>query len=260
MMLIDAHINLTADGRWFTTGLDASAEAALRQMDEAGIAMAGVIVPPGRANRDFALDLAVRRKDRFFVGFTVAEATEAELAEMAACLAKGDCRFVKIHPRWLGIAPLDPRLTPFFLKAAELGRPALVCSFMRGPRLPMRDLEPLVFDELARRHPKLSIVLGHAGTYRPLDALAVAQSHENVYLDFSHVLAYFAGSSLAEDFAYAIRRLDRRAIFGSDFPEQRIGDYLAVARGMTGSFDKDFQRDGFFGGHASRLYLAGRTG
>lgn len=253
MAVIDAHINLTPDGAWFATGFDASLSTALRQMDEAGIAMAGLIPLVGREQRDFCLDVAARHADRFYTGFSIYDTTEAEVDDCRALIAGGAVRFLKLHPRMARLVPLDERLAPFYRLAADSRTPVVFCTYMRGPSVPMREVEPLVFDALARRHPDMTIILAHAGSYRPLDALAVAQSHPNVYLEISHVLHYFRGSSLEQDFRFILDRLDRKTLYGSDFPEVSIVEYRKTAQRIADTLD-GFDAQMFWGGTAARLF------
>lgn len=255
-MIIDAHIHLTADGRWFDTPHDASVDRALREMDKAGVDKAAVIPLADKHNRAFCIETAARRNDRFFAGFTLTSLSGDELDEFRTTLDQGACSFLKVHPRQSGISPANPGLDRFLEVAGERAAPVVFCTYLRGPRVPMNDLTPLVFDGIARRHPNLKIVLAHAGSYRAMDALAVAQSHANVYLDMSHVLEYFRGSSLERDFLFTIRRLDRKVVYGSDFPEYPIDRYLAHARDVAAQIEKS-DLTGFFGRRAIELYRCG---
>lgn len=253
MRLIDAHINLTPDGGWFGTGIDASVETALRQMDEAAVDRAGIIPLVGREQRDFCLGLAQRRPDRFYTGFAIYRIADAEVEECRALIEAGAVRFLKLHPRMARLVPLDERLAPFYDLATATGTPVVFCSYMRGPSVPMHEVEPLVFDRLAHRYPQMTIILAHAGTYRALDALAVAQSHSNVFLDISHVLHYFRGSSLDQDFRFILDRLDRKTLYGSDFPEVSLVDYRETARRIADTLE-GFDAEAFWGGTAARLF------
>jgi predicted TIM-barrel fold metal-dependent hydrolase len=58
-----------------------------------------------------------------------------------------------------------------------------------------------------------------------MDAFFLARSRPNVWLDCSHALAWFAGSSLVADFAWCMDRIDERLLYGSDFPEYGLAEY-----------------------------------
>lgn len=251
-MIIDAHIHLTPDGRWFNTNYDASAETALRQMDRAGIDMAAVIPMPGPEQREFVKLVVEKYSGRFVTGFTINSLSDKEHDELENWLREKTARFVKVHPRLTGLPPLDPGLDRFFASAEEAGVPVVFDTYIRGLEVPLAGLTPFAYDRLARRRPDLKIVLAHAGAHRVMDALAVAQTHANVYLEMSHVLAYFKDTSLEKDFAFAMNRMDRKLIHGSDFPEYHIDRYLALVRDMSSVFI-DFEAQGFMGETFNRL-------
>jgi uncharacterized protein len=63
------------------------------------------------------------------------------------------------------------------------------------------------------------IVIVHAGGYRVVEAMLLALDKNNVWLDTSFSLPYYIGSSIEQDFAYVIRKLNfERVVFGSDHP------------------------------------------
>lgn len=66
---------------------------------------------------------------------------------------------------------------------------------------------------------QVPIILSHAGGSRILDAMLLAADAPNVYLETSFSLPYFAGSSIEQDFAFAMRKLGTgRWMYGSDAP------------------------------------------
>lgn len=245
-MTIDAHIHITADGSWYNTGLDASEETALRQMDAAGIEHAVIIPMTGQEQRDFCLMTATHRSDRFTTGFTVSDTTDTEYAALLSLLKQENAKFIKVHPRITGIAPLDPKLTPFLHLAAQHNIPVIFDTYIRGAKLPLQQLTPHRYDELARNHPALKIILAHAGAHRLFDALSVAQSHPNIHLDISHIVEYYSGTSIEKDIAFIMRKMDQKVIYGSDFPEYPIDKYLSKTRSVAGSYN-DICEEGIFG-------------
>jgi len=253
MKIIDAHINLTRDGKWYNTDHDASVETALRQMDKAGIEMAGVVPISGADNRDFTLELASKQSDRFFTGFAISSLDDGEFSTLREHLGHSPISFLKIHPRTTGIVPLDPRLERFLGAAQAHDIPVMFCGYVRGGKVAMSDITPFVYDDLARKWPDLKIIISHAGSYRVMDAIAVSQSHQNVYLDVSHVMKYFAGSSVELDLMFMFNRLDRKVLYGSDFPEFSIDEYLNYTQSKTMEL-VDFDANSVYGGLAEHLF------
>ncbi len=64
-----------------------------------------------------------------------------------------------------------------------------------------------------------SIVLAHCGGAKILEALLIADSHHNIFLETSFTLSYWNGSSIADDIAFAMKKLgSNRWLYGSDSP------------------------------------------
>jgi predicted TIM-barrel fold metal-dependent hydrolase len=60
-----------------------------------------------------------------------------------------------------------------------------------------------------------------------------------MFLDMSHTLHYFTGSSIESDLAFVARRLDRRVLFGSDLPECSIPEAVRAAVRLTDSLSEE---------------------
>lgn len=66
---------------------------------------------------------------------------------------------------------------------------------------------------------KTPIIIVHAGGYRVIEAMLLAADKKNVWLDTSFSLPYYRHSSVEQDFAYVIKKMDySRVVFGSDHP------------------------------------------
>lgn len=66
---------------------------------------------------------------------------------------------------------------------------------------------------------KTPIIIVHAGGYRVIEAMLLAADKSNVWLDTSFSLPYYQHSSIEQDFAYVIKKMDySRMVFGSDHP------------------------------------------
>ena len=71
------------------------------------------------------------------------------------------------------------------------------------------------------------IVILHSGGSRVIEALHLAQSSNNVFLETSFTLPYYKGSSIQDDIAFAYKKLGpNKIIYGSDFPYVTFEDSL----------------------------------
>jgi len=70
-----------------------------------------------------------------------------------------------------------------------------------------------------RKDIDIPIILAHAGGARIFDAMNLAKEYDNVFLDLSFSLQYWWGSTVIQDIAFAINKLDGYQVFyGSDYP------------------------------------------
>jgi predicted TIM-barrel fold metal-dependent hydrolase len=66
---------------------------------------------------------------------------------------------------------------------------------------------------------KAPIVIVHAGGYRLIEAMLLAEDKKNVWLDTSFSLPYYENSSIELDFAYVLKKMKcDKIVFGSDHP------------------------------------------
>lgn len=106
----------------------------------------------------------------------------AELSRTAAAGARGLC----VIPFLDGIEADDPRFTPVFGAAEDAGLPVWLHTghhFAAGRPTGLGSWR--LVETLARRHPRLVIVAGHAGWPDVMEMLLTAARHRNVYLEFS---------------------------------------------------------------------------
>jgi uncharacterized protein len=203
-------------------------------MDAAGVSKAAVIaIAPHIANA-VVRDAAAAHPARL-VAIGSVNPLEADAAQQVdAAVGEFGARGIKVHPRLQGLKfeHLD-RLVPVADRCGHHRVPLVVCSFLGGPDLyRARTLE--LCHELAQACPSTSIVLAHAGGYRPLDALLILKANPNVHVDVSFSPLYFRGSSVVQDIEYLIRKADpQRVLFGSDFPEASISESAAFIREAT---------------------------
>jgi len=164
--------------------------------------------------------------------------------------------WVKIHPAIDRHDIADPRATPFYTRAAELG---FVLDYHTGPhRAPLSFSKPEKFDALAWDYPGLRLVFEHlGGRAYYLEFAAVLDNHRDrtfggltsIY-DPSHYLWHIENAQLSA----LIKSLGAsRFIFGLDFPWNSIEEtrqHIAVIQSLDIS---DADKELILGGNLIRL-------
>ncbi len=152
---------------------------------------------------------------------------------------------------WLWDAPpTDRRYYPLFAQCVESGVPFCTQVGHTGPLRPSETGRPIPYiDQVALDFPDLVIVCGHVGYPWTEEMVAVARTHENVYIDTS---------------AYTVKRLppelvgfmktptgQRKVLFGTNYP--MIGHAHALA-GLDGlGLDEEARKD-FLYRNAERVF------
>ena len=146
-------------------------------------------------------------------------------------------RLVKAHVQVGGYDPRDPLLDPAWGLLAEAGIP-VVAHCGDGP-IPGRHTGIGIIGEVMDRHPRLPLVLAHAGLPEYDEALGLVARHPAVRLDTTMV-----GTPFTEGFAplpadWPARLADLagegRVVLGTDFPNIPYGYWrqLEVIRGWA---------------------------
>ena len=202
------HLNYGHDARTGTGDV-------LQAMEEADVAhsiiidVCGIYGEDYREGNDHAAE-AVREHPDKLTGFAYLHppyaGIEACLAEADRCIRVLGFRGLKIHP----VTDYHPINSPEFVyplveKAVALDVPL----FVHTGHPPMSG--PILMADLARRHPKAKLILGHLGHAMFSDACWVGKEYPNVYADIS--MNQFG----AIKNAYRAFGPDRM-LFGSDSP------------------------------------------
>lgn len=234
-MLIDNHVHVTPNGKWFDTTHDASVESLLAEMDLHDIHQAVLLPIAGFIPNNFIVDTCMQHPDRFIAAVSVdPNRGRWAVSELRDHLSEKNIRLLKLHPRLQNFDPLSRNVVRLLEVCVEFDVPALFDCFPFDRRRPLVASLPLVFDKLAKLIPSAKIILAHAGGHRVLDACMVAKSNENIFLDISYTPIFFQGSSVPKDLAFALKKVGaRKVLYGSDYPEVRMGEALTVARWLV---------------------------
>lgn len=143
---------------------------------------------------------------------------EPDVAGYLGAAVEAGARAVKVHVQVGGFDPRDPLLRPAWGLLADAGVPAIVhCG--HGP-IPGAHTGLDVFGEVLAEHPRLPVVLAHAGMPDFDGALELVRRYENAYIDTTMVGTAFSCeiAPLPGDWAAQLVDVAEHVVFGSDFP------------------------------------------
>jgi predicted TIM-barrel fold metal-dependent hydrolase len=222
MKIFDGHVNVSENGRWFDTTLNASYEFIVENLDKAGIDRAALLALPGVCSNDFFDQSKIDRKRFWCFGNIDFEDPNHSLDQIRDLDLDG----VKIHPRIQRMGMEQLLGSTILEDISNLGKPLMICGWQQSSAVSVSSLSPLFIDNMAKRFPYMKISISHLGGYRFWDAFNVARSNKNVFLDCSYFLKFFSGTSLERDFYSSLPLIDEKVFYGSDFPEVNPLKYL----------------------------------
>lgn len=143
----------------------------------------------------------------------------------------------EISLQYMGIAPNDPRMEPYWQLAEEFDLPVGIhmssgppeiafeakITAMTAPRYQMSLGDPLLLEEVLLRHRRLRLYVMHAGWPRYESTAALLAMYPNVYVDVAALSAPFVVGR--EGYLRYLRQLvedgfGKRILFGTDFPSE----------------------------------------
>jgi uncharacterized protein len=165
---------------------------------------------------------------------------EPDVADYLGAAVDAGARVVKVHVQVGGFDPRDPLLRPAWGLLAEAGVPAVVhCGHGPAPGA-FTGLD--VFGEVLAEHPRLPVVLAHAGMPDYGVALDLVQRYERVHIDTTMVGTAFSNrmAPLPPDWSARLADVPDRVVFGSDFPNipYPYAEQVAAVAGWAGADDR----------------------
>ena len=165
---------------------------------------------------------------------------EPDVADYLGPAVEAGARIVKVHVQVGAFDPRDPLLRPAWGLLAEAGVPAVVhCG--HGPA-PGKFTGLDLFAEVLAEHPRLPVVLAHAGMPDFVDALDLVQRHERVYIDTTMVGTAFTNrlAPLPSDWPARLVDVADRVVFGTDFPNipYPYAEQVAAVAGWAAADDR----------------------
>lgn len=209
--------------------------------------------------------------DKIIVGVHVDEANPLpDLTKLRAEIQAGRVQVLgELALQYIGMAPNDPRLEPYFALAEELDIPVGIHTGIGPPGTPYDPCcplfrvalgNPILVEEVLIRHPRLRIYLMHGGAPYLQETKAILSVYPQVYVD----LATINWILPREEFHGYLRELMRagfgkRLLFGSDqmvWPEA-IGMAMEGIESATFLTEEE-KRDIFYNNAVRFLRLDGK--
>lgn len=258
----DARVPNPGDGRPMTVfnGAD-HAKATVQALRKAGVVRAIV----GGETRALDDRMIAQDPERLRGGFEINDVPDAAmLAEIRARHAAGRLAMIgEVEYQYVGVRHDDPRLEPLWSLAEELGVPIAVHSgsgpagiVYHGQPLHREGIgNPSSLEEVLVRHPKMKLIIMHAGWPFLDDTVALMAAYPQVYVDLGAI-----------DWAEPRPRMDhyleqlmtygfgKRVLFGSDQMVWPEGTAQAIARFRTAPYLSPAQRRDILFDNAVRLF------
>jgi uncharacterized protein len=162
---------------------------------------------PERGNEQAARAAAAHGADGLH-GYVVADPTDLEATadQLRRYLDAPGMLGVKVHGEWTGTPTASRAMTELFDLLAPFGRPVKIHNTGDGWDVALGDI--------ARRHPRLPIVIAHGGLGTPsVEGARLVAAHDNVYVELSSSFAHLP--TVREAVAIAG---PERLLWGSDAP------------------------------------------
>ena len=173
----------------------------------------------------------------------------------------------EIGLQYMGMAPNDPRMEPFWKLAEEFDLPVGIhmgsgppeiafeakITALTAPKYQMTMGDPLLLEDVLLRHRRLRVFVMHAGWPRLESITALMAMYPNVYADLGALSAPFVVPRTA--YLRYLREMvengfGKRILFGTDFPSE-------VERGVRLIVEADFltteQKSDILCGNAARF-------
>ena len=198
----------------------------------------------------------------FLTGFLLFDPLQPDIEIIRNEIIEGRLDIVgEIAAQYNGFAPNDPRLEKFYSLAEEQDVPVLIhCGGLAGRNeyFNIKDGNPLLLEEVLKKHPNLRIFIENAAYPFGQEIVALMYRYRNVYADLSTISWLLPRKSFHNYLEHLMDAdLGKRLMYGSDqmiWPET-IG--MAVEAIETVSFlSEEQKRDIFYNNAAEFLRLS----
>ncbi|MFC1917393.1 amidohydrolase family protein [Chloroflexota bacterium] len=253
-MIIDAHVHIHPDPKWFGESYDASLDTLIDLLGKSPVDKAVLLPIYPTVPNAFIAEACRKYPDRL-IGFASADPLggRKSIEQFEQDVFKYNLKGLKLHPRLQNFSLDDPDIIPLFQKAADLALPIVVDAFPQGVN--RERFSPMLLERIAAAVPRAKIIMAHFGAYKLWDALFLAKANPNIFVDIACTIHYFRGSSLEKDLGFAIKKLGSdRCIYGSDHPEVKVDEAFNAALEVLNQYQlSSVDMENILGGTLSSL-------
>jgi predicted TIM-barrel fold metal-dependent hydrolase len=252
-MIIDAHVHITDNGRWFHTDYDASLNRLIKSMDEAKVEKAIILPISPYISNKFVYSVCKKFPEKFF-GFASVDPQN----NLASTLLKADVREfclcgLKLHPRLQHFSLNNKNFQHIVTSCIELNIPILLDAFFRE-----KDIQAPEFIDhvahIAKHNPDVSLIIAHAGGLFFKETICKLEKYQNIFFDLSFILEYLPSEVCQQELMPLCYNIGAdRLIFGSDFPEKNLHSYLIHSTDLFSNFFMQSEQKMIFQGTISKL-------
>lgn len=248
MNIIDAHTHL------YEKGLYGGLPHFLSQMHENGIEKAIAIALPNMSSNSYIIDICEKNPGKIS-GIVYPELSNIRWKnKLRKNLDSKHIVGIKIHPRFQKIELDNSKIEGVFNIAEEFNMPVEIDIFPWGRRLDSPSLTPFSIHPIAQTFRQVPVIVAHCGAPSIAETMLLVKSNRNVYLDISLFLKFFQNFSLIDDFVSMCKIIGpNRFIYGSDFPEYSMKEYLHQANWVLKSIKED-EREKIFSLNAKKIF------
>jgi predicted TIM-barrel fold metal-dependent hydrolase len=168
----------------------------------------------------------IKRTGKRMIGFASVDPNTGQeaLSELRRSRDQLGLVGLKLNPALQEFDPVNAGALKIYAEAERLNMPVLVHTGLTfSNRFSIKHTQPLLYDDIARMHPKLRICLAHMGWPWVWDAIAVAIRNPNVYLDTAGTFVGTPTETVRHITSFVPLRVIENALgdklmFGSDYP------------------------------------------
>ena len=228
-MIIDTHVHVTENGKWFNTSHDASLQRILNLIDKKIINKAVLLPIDPYISNEFIVNTCREYPDLFYGFCSVNPKEKDSVNYLDHYISNMELQGLKLHPKLQDICYYDDSLQSLFNKAVELDIPVTIDAWVKTNELCTSKLLDLIV-KIAKKHNSCKLIIAHLGGYAYNKIPEISRNFPNIYFDLSYIFSRFNKGISRQELISVISRINaERLLFGTDFPEIIIPEYISLS-------------------------------